>query len=308
MKHLSPLILILILASCTHKDGMLDHSQRLTAVYASQEMLMDGTPYYSNPRHKVQEWFWDGKEVYRIDYREEFSTYSENIFYDGRHRIIQTTIPAKHLTANYSYDGREIASVHVLRDEDTVYTLQFTHEDGHVATITQTLFSADAKGSDILSPMRLLMSNEIADAMTALGLTGKHSGSTIVYHLTWADDNVTRIDAESSEGKNTMEMSYDDKRNPIRDLFTMYEMQDDEPGALNQTDSEINLLMLSRNNVSSLKRPFDHKTDYRFDYQYTYEGKYPVTRTLVYDYASMNDTTFKPCTIQVKEVREYEYK
>jgi len=308
MKYFPFLFLILLLFSCSHKDGKLDHRQRLTAIYSSQEVQMDGTPYYSQSRHKVQEWFWDGKEVYRIDYSEDFSTYSENIFYDRKHRIIQTTIPAKKLTANYNYDGRELSSIEVLKNEDVLYTLSLQHEDGHITTITQTFLHDGEKSIDAISPMRFLFCNELAYAMNTMVRSGKAAGNTITYRLSWENDNVTRIEAESSSGKSAMGMTYDDMRNPIRDLFNLYELQDDEPGTSSLADNEVNLLMLSKNNILTLQRPFDDQSDYSFNYQYTYEGKYPATRTLIYAYTSMNDTTFKPCSIQVKEVRDYEYK
>ena len=294
-RHILPIILIATaFSACSHKDGKPDTRQRLQAIYAYTEATFDNQPYYTTDRLKVQEWFWDGKEVYRIDYSEDLSTYSENIFYDNHHRILRTTIPAKGLRSEFAYEGRQLASIEVYLHDVLNYTLTFTHDHGHIVSILQE--NASSKTRVDYNPLHLLMGDVLPSLPSA-------KGGTVELTLEWDDDNLVAI----NNGDYTMRLTYDDQRNPLLDLYTLYELQDDEPGTLSLQDGQANLAMLSANNPLTLSRPFDGNPDYTFHYQYTYEGRYPATRQLTYTYTSMNDTTFAPATIAVKEIREYQY-
>ncbi len=302
MKHLLPLLLVTLFAvSCQHKDGAPDHRKRIQAVYSESAVSYDDVPFYNIDRHKVQEWKWDGNELYRIDYCEDVTTYSENIFYDRRHRISRTTVPAYGLRSEFAYKGRKLDTIYVYQNDQLSYLLLFTHADRHITSITQHFFATPSEKALAHNPLHII-NEQLFDQIPRSKGT-----SDVVYSLEWNKGNVksikTTIDGEST----LMRFTYDDKRNPLHDLFLLYELQDDEPGTASLQDGQANLLMLSENNILTLTRAFNNDPNYQFNYSYTYNDKYPETRTVRYQFTRMNNESFQDQTVSVVEKRYYEY-
>lgn len=304
------------LYSCQNKDGKIDSRQKINEIYAETSVSTGGVPSYSLDRHLVQRWMWDGDELYCIEYHENFSTYTENMFYDRRHRICRTTVPAHGLRSEFVYHKRQLESIEVYTHDVLTYTLRFTHNDGHITSIAQEFASTNISEKALqLNPLHLLAATEVCEVIQAdnrqkieaMRKSTYKGGRNVTYSLEWDDDNLASVTTDSPDGQSTMSFTYDNMRNPIKECYTMYEMLDDEPGAASLQDGQTNLLMLSENNILTLTRPFDNNDKFTFNYTYTYEGKYPATRKLEYEYHSMDNETYEETVIGVKETREFIY-
>lgn len=248
------LIALLFLASCTHKDGELDSRQRLSVVLSATRAELDGEPYYELRQDECQQWHWDGNELYRIDYSESEATFSENFYYDSKGRIERTTVPAYGMSAHFTYDGRKLSRISILKDDLPYRTLTFTHASNAISSVRQQ---------------------------------DEASGQVVEYQLQWADDNVASLTTLREGQTTTVAYTYDNQRNPYRDLYSLFFLQDD-----------FNPIMLCRNNPLSAN---DHL------YTYTYQGHYPSTSIHTYSRTVLNTTTFSDAFLSVIEERNYAY-
>src|SRR5574344_6309 len=308
--------LIAICASCSNKDGHIKTKQKISTVYAESDIYNNNVLQYHMDSHIVQHWLWEGNELYRIEYTEDYATYAENIFYDYRNRIIRTTVPAYGIKSEFQYKGRELENIKVYTNDTLSYTLTFTHTQRHISQVVQEFSSTNTSTKALeLNPVHLLTSSEMANnlanyAIEQCQIQRQHKGNnplSITYQFLWDDDNVSSITPISPEETSTMSFTYDDYRNPYKECYTLYEMEDNELGTNALQDNYTNSTMLSKNNTTCVTRAFNHNPNFKFNYNYTYEGKYPTTRTLNYTYQIMDNTTFEDMLVTVIEKRTYIY-
>lgn len=256
-------ISLLTLTACHHKDGELDSRRHLEYVFASSSAVEDGVTLYDYPLHQVQAWIWDKDELYRIDYTENETTFSENLFYDSKHRLMRTTVPAYGLRSELCYAGRDLEAIHVYEDDGLQFSYLFTHEKGLITSVQQNFYD---------------------------GRPG------VTYTLRWSHDNVTYVKRVCGSESEEMRYSYDDQRNPQRDLYCLFALHE-----------EFDPVMMSKNNVVEKVCAFEGNPSYTFTYTYEYDGRYPITRHVTYTRTSMNHITFEPSTVTVSETRAYQY-
>lgn len=305
-----------LLTACNNKDGAISRHKKISEIYSSSQVLNDGTPYYTIDRHLVQHWLWDKNELYRIEYIEDFSVYSENIFYDRRHRISRTTVPAYGLKSEFAYTGRKLDSIQVYQNDILSYTLHFTHENHHISSILQHFANPSVAAKQLkFNPLHLMLddnlfeqTNQIASqAIKKAQTTGRKGALDITYTLTWEKDNLAILKSSFNNGSSEIAFTYDNKTNPFKECYTFYEIQDAEPGTVALSDNLLNFLVVSKNNILSVTRPFAGNDNYTFNYTYTYEGNYPSVRQSSYSYPSLDSQTAQPNVVTVKETREYIY-
>lgn len=297
-----------LLVSCNHKDGAIEHHQRLHTVYAQSLILQDATTYSETPNHKVQEWQWDGKLPYRIDYIEDEHTYSENLYFDNRNRLSSTTIPVYGYRTQFTYNKRELECIEVFQNDVLLYTLTFSHIKKHISSIHQEFAPGGTKAKLNHSPLDLLCDPSVAQFVTSVGNQPKSKGNTAVdYNLVWENDNLIQFTAHLSDTTYTMTFTYDNYRNPIRDCYTYFEMEDHEAGIDALQDGLLNPFMISKNNILTCTRNFKNNPEFTFYYSYQYEGKYPISQKLTYEYTSLNTVTIQDCIMKVEETRTFDY-
>lgn len=279
------------------KEGDISARHKINTVYEERTVYCDGTPYYTLPQEKVQQWHWDGNELYRIDYTEDDAVYSENIFYNRRGQINRTTVPAHKIETAIVYDGRFIDSILVSVSGRLYCTYAFTHDKKKITQIVKhTVGGGDATKMPSLLP-DLMVESLLPTVVTGDGDPYAKSNGDIIYTLTWEGKNVSRMTLRDDNTTHTFTYTYDEAVNPYQECYTYYET--------NNIGSE--LLVVSRNNIKTLTTVFDGNTNYVFHYDYVYDGELPTSRTADYTYHAMNNQTWNDAEYRVVEKRSMTY-
>lgn len=296
---------LVILAACSKKDGVPDSRERIDQVVAEETMTMGEAQLYHYDSHVSEKWNWDGNQPYRIDYFDN-KPCSENFFYDGR-KIVRTTIPAYRIHNEFIYDGQKLERIDCFRDDTLVSCMRFYHTGKKITRIKWSLYSDTPGETSRFSPLRWLAGSPMAMTMerhNADILKRSNAKSidtaTATYTLSWNGDNVSRIvckEGNSEEAVWQADMTYDDKRNPYRNLFGYNEFNDE----LFSFD------MMSANNILTISMPSDHSDSQLYRYSYKYDGKYPSERTLTYSYIGVDQSTWSETTFSFTRTESFIY-
>lgn len=296
----------LAFGSCGKREGAPDIRGRLVQVYSEETMMMGESELYHYERHLSEQWNWDGKELYRIDYYDS-PPYSEVFFYDGR-QISRTTIPAYNIRNEFVYDGRMLERIDCYRKDTLLYSCRFRHEDDRMAgmdihhtdnpaTSNQKADLFYATFSPLMGEMagRLLAEDQkrLVESRQKKGCKGGYEEQ---YDFTWNDDDVTLITHRVGSDLEETELSYDDGRNPYAQLFGYREIN---------TSPVMGFRMLSEHNVISATVRGNETRVYNCSYQY--DGKYPIRRTVTYSYEASDIQTLEETTYSCTHVDEYRY-
>lgn len=293
--------------SCGKKEGVIDRDNRIDGVDAIESGYLDNQLYYSTGDFVEEDWHWDGKMMYRIDYRGDHP-YSENFFYDGR-RLERTTVPAYGIRSEFFYDGRQLEHIDFFRNDSNYMTVRFTHDDGQLSEIVVDYFSNEVDTSVVAvamhsNPLAALLGAELASKLEAQSIErfcasngkGVRTRQTR-YELTWTDNNVTAIKCTDADGVRKIALTYDDKRNPYNQLFGYRELSDPMFG----------FEMLSENNITSIRMPYRFSANQLFSYSYEYDGSIPTKRTLTYSYPVVNGQNFDSAMYKYVKVETFKY-
>ena len=289
------LLVALTVAGCGKKEGVVSTSQKIDHVMAVENIWQDTTRVFAGEEYVAEQWVWDGRKVIRIDYRGDYQ-YSENFFYDGR-KMTSTTVPAYNLRSVFHYDGRELEKIDIFKKDKLSATMAFVHDDNGVSEIVCTTFEVDSSmmwPMWVPKPLKMIMGEIMAKNIGSKTLKEVH------YRLNWDEKhkNVVKIDVNgSSINPYSIELSYDNKRNPYDQLFASHEMNEHIFG----------FKMLSENNVLSIKMPYENHGYLDFNYSYTYEGDYPSTCKLSYSYVTLS-STFDSVMMKVEQKESFFYK
>ncbi len=292
-------VLALLAAACGPKEGAPAKGGKLTQVTASETTLCDGAPYYTRDTYISEAWHWEEEELYRIDHIGE-KTYSENFYYDNRHRILRTTVPAFKERNEFFYDGRQLEHIDCYRDSVLCQTITFTHDGNTLIQMTVTTLVADTQETGTQRLLGALMGDEMGAAISEechrKAAQGAKAGS-VHYHFSWEEGDISEVRWNDGGKEVTMTMTYDDKTNPRRQVYGPYEM----------ADAPFGFEMMPKHNIVTLRRPWRHAESQLFNYSYEYINKYPSSRTLRYHYTEINGTTLQPSFFEVEEREEYTY-
>lgn len=309
-RYLTLTVIVLLVASCAKREGVIDKKNRIEEVYAEERHYMDNNLFHSIESYVEEDWHWDGKEMYRIDYRGEHP-YSENFFY-GSHRCLErTTVPAYNIRSEFFYDGRMLEHIDYYRDDEKYLTVTLLHDGENLTEIDCQYYSlsteSDSEAVAILhkrNPIAALLGAEVHSKLEAentkrLAAQCKSGKGPMLtrYELTWDGDNVSAIRCIDADGTRNILLSYDDKRNPYRQLFGYREI----------TDPLFGFEMLSENNITSIRMPYGRNANQLFTYRYEYDGDYPSKRTLTYSYQTISVFSFDSVMYKYEKEERYVY-
>lgn len=302
----------LVVVGCGKKEGVVSAKHKIDKVIATENRWEEAEQIFAGDEYVAEQWVWDGRKVIRIDYRGD-EQYSENFFYDGR-KIISTTVPAYDLRNEFQYDGRKLDKIDVYKKEKLAATMTFAHNDDVIIEIVVKRVEVD---SDMVWPMwspmplKMLVGKSVANTICSNEIMAsdkrafnqpKSSNSDVEthYRLSWDKDhkNVEKIEVNGN-GINpyTIELKYDKKINPYAQLYANHEIN----------ESIFGLKMLSENNVTFIRMPFNNLGVIDFNYTYTYEDDYPATCNLTYNYVSLS-ATFDSVTVRIEQKEKFFYK
>ncbi len=297
------LISLVALAACEPQEGVVDHRQRIDQIYASEKATLGNHTLYEFDNLLAEQWNWDGDVLYRIDY--QFSTtYSENIFYDSRNRIVRTTVPAYRQQNLFFYDGRHLSHIDCFVADSMVASWVFVHDENVLTKVQHIDYHQPDDKRQICNPLSRLMGVDIASAMTvgAQFRRAQTKGDGAVstdFLFEWdANDNVSRITYNDGAQTQHIDLTYDDKHNPYSELYTNYMME----------ETIFGFTMMSKHNILTMRMPYGLRTDQLFTYTYQYQDDYPVSRHLHYSYTAVDATDWSEALYDYNKTENYSYR
>ncbi len=184
-------IVLLLLQSCSKKEGVVGSRQRLAQIMFEETQTIGDVMIYDRPLSIGERWNWDGDELYRIDYSDE-SQFSEIFYYDRRGRISRTTVPAYKIERDFYYDGRTLERIKCYRDGELYCTVVFRHNDKHISGMDWQYESS--------------------------------AESDVSYDFEWKGDDVSKVICNTDSSGWECYVEYDNNYNPYHQLFGHYEM------------------------------------------------------------------------------------
>lgn len=266
------------LLSCSKGEGKIQHSRLIDHIMAKERVLADDDEYYVGPLYKSEQWNWDGKELYRIDYGGHMAC-SEIFYYNKRNRMIGTAIPAYDVRSEFVYDGKLIDSVLVYSKGELVGCMEFKHhgDDNKLSELKIVEFYDDDNTGMVAHLLPLVVGNDLTECIVAAcddepgrpmnAKAKQHDVTTCL--LTWTGDNVTEMKVITQSETVDYKLKYDDKYNPYCQMYSQMEMDDEFLYFLPAS---------SRNNIVSATYSHSNQTklDGRIDNTYVYDGSFPT--------------------------------
>ena len=299
---------VVLLASCGTKEGALRTKTKISRVMAVDNRYMDGMLFYTTGSYVEQDWKWDGKEVYRIDYHGGEHPYSENFFYDNRHRIVRTTVPAYGIRTELFYDGRKLEHIDVFDNDELFCNMAFTHDGRELVEIVCSYYSVSDTSNPLLerlaNPLAPLLGDAAAQCLEAdnhrrvFCRDGSAKGSANVrYMIEWTEDNPTHITCTDAEGSRDIYIAYTYYDNPYFQLY----------GFRETNDPLFRFGMLPRNAVDRIVMPFGKNKSQQFFYYYQYADDAVSECRMQYTYPAVTGADFDSVMYGVEKVQQFVY-
>lgn len=186
--------------------------------------------------------------------------------YDAKKRVEEVLYESDYnFTYKFVYNDKELAKVERY-DESNEMTDEylFSRTDGRVTQITHNDFGDDDE-KGVFTPIRLLFSRQIADAMEMASTVSRASNS--VCNLTWEGNNIIKTELVSGSSTIVTNYTYDDKVNPLKGLYQNAFYSNAE-------------IVYSANNILTGNYTLPVFGDMTTTYTYEYNGNYPVKETI----------------------------
>ena len=269
-------VAVIALFSACNKDpeGIYNPSKKIQKVYT----IEDGAQLLS------ELWHWDGDLLKSYDKYYGMEFYTTSFTYDNTNRVIAMDDNGSH--AEFIYEGKKIKKIVItslLNNSEAAY-YEFEHKGNKMSQIKMNINidwddiwgdDWDWKAQSIIAPLRLLVPEITSSVKSVVKNCSKDAkGEEVVFDLHWKGDNVKTMDVSYAGYlgmvKETVELTYDNKINPLRGLIGML-----------GSDAVANLFVNKNNPLTIVTNvngsvPFDNQT-----YTYEYEDDYPVKVTRV---------------------------
>ena len=257
----------LMFVSCSKdKDGKYVPGRKLKTVEVASVTTVGGTDITTVTQ--VSEFVWDGKMVSKINIKDGSGGDMGRLTftYDKKKRVSEIySESVDNSLYVFTYDGKDLVKVVEYDDkddlDDIVSDYIFTKVDGKIVEITHTVYDDDKKAT--FSPLQLIMPEEIALAFESQSNT--KSDEVSVLKLTWEGKNVVKTVMTSGGVASTNVMTYDDKVNPVKGLYTNSFYYSSEMYSANNILTDVVTLPIIGESTS--------------EYVYEYDGDYPVKQT-----------------------------
>ncbi len=294
----------MLCVSCGPKEGVIAKDYKIDLIMAQDSHYVNDAPYFSTGDYVEQDWNWDGDEMYRIDYHGGEHPYQESFFHEGN-RIVRTTVPAYNIRVEYFYGTRQLEHIEVYASDELYSYMAFVHDGQTLTDIVCHYFEVSDTNNAVLdrmsNPLRVLVGDEVAGCLeqnVAVGAKGAKDGTKSVrYKLSWNGDNPTRITCTDAEGEKVIYLTYEETDNPFYQLY----------GFRGLTDPIFGFGMLSRNNIRTIRMPYNRNKNQLFTYSYEYDGDAVAKRTLTYSYPSIEALTLDSVMYKVVRTERFSY-
>ena len=248
------LVAAVAFTSCT-KEGQYNPKKKISEiVFNSSYVETISGITITDTRKEV--WTWNGDLLSFIDYYNSRGErlYTESFRYDDKNRIAEIHNSDQKLV--FDYDDNLIDEITYYDSHNSIVEkIEFEHKGGKITSIM--VEGSDDYGQKSFNPLRYFLPEDVAETVMKSASKG-----VTHYTLTWTGKNITKMEA-SGQTNATWEFTYDDKVNPFKSLFDLF--------------NSGYAMMLSSNNVTRSVYTTDNERS-TVDYTYVYDGKYPVKK------------------------------
>ncbi len=263
---------------------------------------------YGDGKELKEIWNWDKKQLQRIDhYYDGDLSWSEEFTYNKKGQIERVDCYENREYTEYTYDGRKLSKATYYNNGSIEEEYTFKH-DGNKITEIEILYFYK-KGSrdnsrlrkEGYNPLRILLpENNYQTLVKVIENNPASRGGMETVKLEWEKKNVSKIEVTSGSYRYTVELKYDDKLNPFKNLFGLYVDENIDEGS-----------SLSKNNVieEHSAETYNGETYTEITkYSYSYDGKFPTVQRYTYSYEiyDWNEEEYYTETRTVFTYYEYE--
>ena len=240
-------------------------------------------------------WNWEGNVLKSIDYP-SWDDWSEVFTYENGH--IASSIFDGDVTY-FTYNGDKLVKMETtFMENDTIgrnyITYSFEYQGDRISKIV-VYHQTEGDKALLNNPLRFVLPQGVSDLIMenmtqSIAKATRDGGHETVagiteYTMNWDGNNVTKIDMKetyinygSDETEGVMNLTYDDKHNPMQGIIYFEKMFFDP---FNIWECNI----LSPNNVLTSQNSISEGTNDNHTYQYTYDADgYPTDYTLQWDF------------------------
>ena len=272
------ILLALAFSSCK-KDGQYAPKERISKIYVSTSN--------SPEKHLECVWTWDDKKLSKIDYLfwNGDLFWTETFKYDSKNRIERVEDLKFNEYVQYTYDGNKLKGMEYYSEGELYQTSTFTYDGNKISKMVIV-----SKDSDIIDKKTRfsLIPKEFKNKISP-----KNDGSDyeVSIELTWDGDNVSYMKMTSTnsgeyhgehysyEYLQECNYTYDNKLNPMKGLWNIGGMTDEESIMLLGIFSKNNITSITYTETESYTMNGQTETDtYTFvrNYNIAYDGKFPT--------------------------------
>lgn len=272
------ILLALAFTSCK-KDGQYAPKEKISKVYVSTSN--------SPEKHLECVWTWDDKKLSKIDYLYGFGDvfWTETFKYDSKNRIERVEDLKFNEYVQYTYDGNKLKGMEYYCDGELWQTTTFTYDGNKISRMDLVINN----GITIANKARFsLIPKEFKNKISP---KNDGSGYEVSIELTWDGDNVSYMKMTSTnsgeyhgehysyEYLQECNYTYDNKLNPMKGLWNMGNMTDEECMMFSGVFSKNNVTSITCKETESYTENGQTETDtYTFvrNYNIAYDGKFPT--------------------------------
>lgn len=270
------ILLALAFSSCK-KDGQYAPKERISKIYVSTSN--------SPEKHLECVWTWDDKKLSKIDYLfwNGDLFWTETFKYDSKNRIERVEDLEYNEYVQYTYDGNKLKSMEYYSEGELWQTSTFTYDGNKISRIDIV-----SKDSDIIMDKKARFSLIPKEFKNKISPKNDGSDSEFSIELTWDGNNVSYLKTTYAYSDTygysytTVEecnYTYDNKLNPIKGLWNIASMTDEESIMLLGVFSENNITSVTFKATDTYTENGQTETDtYTFvrNYNIAYDGKLPT--------------------------------
>lgn len=258
-------------------------------------------------------WRWNNDVLQSIDYyiygqrdhTEEFS-------YNDNGQVERIDIFSENVYIEYKYDGSKLSTATYYASGSMTIEYNFTYKDDIISEIKIMNFGGKINDSYLMkgrhNPIKIIFRENDCQAIQKI-ITNLGNRGEVLMKLSWKDNNVSKIDLTSGSYRRIAECKYDDKSNPFKNYYDLYDADVDFLEGVAEVGS---YYTFSTNNITEVRcTTTDEDGETYTDvvkYSYSYEGGFPTVQRYTYSYEEYDwyEDEYDTVTETVSTYYEYE--
>ena len=267
-----------LLTSCRPdpKDGIYHPKKHITSIVTGSS---------NDDTISMEIWNWKGKSLQSIDhYRHHYYSHqdpihltgTEQYYYNDDNRL--SKIVFNDIVTDFAYDGSNLSTV-TIKDEGYTSLYKLGYEKSKLSTITLIDLKRCMKNDDLHASIRSLMTlpmelslEHFLERAERHQKRGDHD--TVVIHVEWKGDNVSKFWSVFEDERETVTFTYDNKTNPFCGFFHYCYIVDEFAPETFRLGCKNNVLSITGTTEEDGSLVTESEV---VNFEYTYKRDYPTS-------------------------------